>query len=202
MSRLNSPELLLLNGPPWSGKTSIAKYALQESFLGGAAHLSVGDLKRKILAGKRGSAYSQQLAERTVGYRHHSVPAGDAITGIVEEFLTERGTGLTVVDGYPRYPDRIMPFDRMVTRLGARVVGLCIVEADDQILRERSRYDRPGRPALSEAEVTERLADYHEAVTPTIAQLSERYPTYHMDGALPVADNAQALAGFYVELQS
>jgi adenylate kinase family enzyme len=190
---MSSPELLLLGGPPWSGKTSIAKSAVDQKQDKDYGHLSIGDLKRSITSGERESKFKDLLEQRTNLSKYHAVINKDAVLGIFEEYLEEHGNSLTIVDGFPRYPDRLAPFKTSVKKMGAKVIAFCEVKIERAVLLERSKIPRPGRPLPSDLEVEQRLADHYEVVAPTLLQLCENYPRYNLDGNLPVQINAEKL---------
>jgi adenylate kinase family enzyme len=194
---MSSPELLLVGGPPWSGKSSIARSFVELGQPTGVKHLSIGNLKRAIIAGDVPSAYKDQLSERVTHYPHHDVIPKDAITGIFEEFIQGSPNSLTVVDGYPRYPDRLPVFREAVERLGANVLAFCQVWVSPLILEQRAVQRRVGRPPMTPDEIALRLADHNETIKPTLEILAKEYPTYVLDGTLPPDWNARELLTIY-----
>jgi adenylate kinase family enzyme len=190
---MSSPELLLLGGPPWSGKTSIAKCAVRLERGEQYGHLSIGDFKRSIVSGERESMYKSQLQERTALYEHHAVVKSDAIIGIFEEYLEQCDEALTIVDGFPRYPDRLVPFRSTIKRMGATVIAFCEVKVEKAVILERSMQPRHGRDAPSLQEVEKRLADHNEAIIPTLNILARDYNYHPLDGSLPIEENAEKI---------
>lgn len=186
-------KLLLLGGPPWAGKTSLAEYVVKISKYPKVTHLSIGNRKRDIEAGKVNSRYKEELNKRVSKYKHHNVVSKDAMIGIFEEFVCAHKGELVIIDGFPRYPDRIEPFKASLKKLNAQVVAFCKLEVDERALRIRSKHPRPSRPPMNEKEINARLADYYETVEPTLEKLANLYPLYILDGTLPLEDNARIL---------
>jgi adenylate kinase family enzyme len=120
----------------------------------------------------------------------------EAMTGIMEEFILAQPNGLTIVDGFPRYMDRVMPFRESMQRIGANVLALVIVDVDEKVLLERltGRTTRVGQKVQNPAE---RLADHRDNIIPTLDALALDYPTYVLDGALAIEESATALLGIY-----
>ncbi len=190
---MQSTRLLLLGGPPWAGKTSLANYVKKMSKDAKISHLSIGDRKRQIEAGKVESKYKEGLKKRTSKYKYHNVVSKDAMIGIFEEFVSEHKGELIIVDGFPRYPDRIEPFKTSLRNLEAQVVAFCKLEVDEPTLRLRSKQPRPDRPVMREEEIDARLADYYETIEPTLDKLADLYPPYILDASLPLEDNAKVI---------
>jgi adenylate kinase family enzyme len=111
-----SPEILLLAGAPWSGKSTLAQAVIELGSPRDIRHVSAGNLKRSIVAGKTPSRYAAELqsgknVERKIGtdlgefgtgIPDTLIPKTDLMTGIIEEFIDEHPDGLTIVDGFPR----------------------------------------------------------------------------------------------------
>ena len=198
-------EIMLFAGAPGSGKSEIAKKIVSMELLSqGAQHLSIGDLKRSVLSGERSSKWAELLQQKAHPDRKTGAAPSEAMTGIMEEFILERPEALTIVDGFPRYADRIEPFKESMINIGASVIGLCVVETDETTLRDRLAARAPRRDQeLGSAEfVEERLADHRDNILPTISSLSEDYPTLILDGGLQLDYNAQLVHNFYQELRA
>jgi adenylate kinase len=191
-----SPEILLLGGAPGSGKSSIAKRFVELGKPEGARHLSIGDLKRSIVAGEIPSAFAEMLQQREHPDRKTGAAPSEAMTGIMEEFILARPDGLAIVDGFPRYMDRVAPFKESMAKIGANVLALCVVEIDEAVLIERlgGRAERSGQKIK---DPLERLADHRDNVMPTLEVLAADHPSYTLDGALPLDVNAAELLTIY-----
>ena len=158
--------------------------------------MAIGDLKRDIVDGWIPSAYAEMLREREHPDRKTGAAPSEAMTGIMEEFILRNPDGLTIVDGFPRYMDRVAPFRESMARIGANVLALAIIEVDEMVLIERlaRREVRRGQKIQSPAE---RLADHRDNVVPTLETLALDYPTYKLDGALSIDANANELFAIY-----
>jgi len=199
-----SVEVLLLAGAPGSGKSTIAKQFVSMELLSkGAQHLSIGDLKRSVVSGERPSRWAELLQQKAHPDRKTGAAPSKAMTGIMEEFILDNPEALTIIDGFPRYTDRIEPFKASMINIGANVLGLSVVQTDEPVLRERLAVRAPRHDQeLGSAEfVDERLADHRDNILPTIARLSEAYPTLFLDGSIEPEINAALLLDFYTSLQ-
>lgn len=196
---MSGPEILLLGGAPGSGKSSIAKRVVALDDPHGVRHLSIGDLKRSIVAGETPSAYAEMLQQSEHPDRKTGAAPSEAMTGILEEFILAQPDGLTIVDGFPRYMDRVAPFKKSVKKLSANVLALCVVHVDEETLLERisGRGERPGQKIT---DPVERLADHRENIIPTLDALANDYPYYKLDGSLPLDENAVRIAEIYQEV--
>ena len=193
---MQSPEIILLAGAPGSGKSSIGKLMISQNKPIGVRHLAIGDLKRDITSGKIPSAYAEMLQQSAHPDRKTGAAPSEAMTGIMEEFLLDKPETLTILDGFPRYMDRLLPFKESMARMGARVLALAVVEVDENVLLERLTL-RAVRPGQKVQDPVERLTDHHDNIMPTIAALGLEYPAYVLDGALPLTENAKAMVDIY-----
>lgn len=195
-----NPEILLLAGAPGSGKSSIAKRAVELDRPEGVRHLSIGDLKRSIEAGETPSAYAELLKQRAHPDRKTGAAPSEAMTGMMEEFIMARPDGLTIVDGFPRYLDRVAPFKESMQRIGAKVLGIVTVEFVPKVVLVERMSSRSERPGQKIKDPLERLADHWDNILPTINLLSECYPLVPLDGMMPIDANADSLAEIYSRL--
>ena len=189
-------EIILLGGAAGSGKSSIGKKVVELDRPKGVRHLSIGDLKRDIASGKTPSAYAEMLQQVEHPERKTGAAPSEAMTGIIEEFIMANPNGLTLVDGFPRYMDRVVPFKESMERIGANVLALAVVKVDEDILLERLS-ERAARPGQKIQDPQERLADHRNNIVPTLEVLATEYPTYILDGALPLEINAEEIFTIY-----
>jgi adenylate kinase family enzyme len=193
-----SPEVILLGGAPGSGKSSIAKKAVELANNQSVSHLSIGDLKRSIVAGERPSAYAELLQQRANNRKSGAAPS-EAMTGIMEEFIQSSPLdGLTIIDGFPRYMDRVVPFKESMQQIGANVLALCVVKVDEAVLIDRLT-NRPQRSLQKLHDPQERIDDHKHNIVPTLELLAQSYPSYVLDGELPIETNAEAILGIYLQ---
>jgi adenylate kinase family enzyme len=191
------PRILLLAGPPFSGKSSIAAAFVAAAGPGRARHLSVGDLKRSIVSGETPSRYRDLLQVKRHPERASGAAPSEAILGIIREFMEAQPAALTVMDGFPRYEDRLGPFQELLDETRAQVIGLAIVEVSRPELESRGR-DRPARKLQElggDKDVAPRLDDHDLRIKPTLAILAQSHPTWALDGTASPQENAQRLMG-------
>ncbi|MDB5169418.1 MAG: adenylate kinase [Candidatus Saccharibacteria bacterium] len=176
----------------------MAQLVVEKNTPQGVRHLSIGDLKRDIVAGKVPSAYAEMLQQREHPDRKTGAAPSEAMTGIMEEFILASPESLTIVDGFPRYMDRVAPFKASMEHIGARVLALCVVTVDEAVLISRltQREERSGQKIK---DPLERLADHRDNIVPTLELLAEDYPYYELDGSLPLDDNATRLIEIYTQ---
>ena len=198
---MNTPEIILLGGAPGSGKSSIGRHFVSLGKPMNARHLAIGDLKRDITAGKVPSAYTNLLRQPAHPDRKSGAAHSEAMTGIIREFILADPNGLIIVDGFPRYMDRVAPFKESMQRIGAKVLALVVVDVNEELLLKRlaSRESRPGQKIQDPAE---RLADHRDNVCPTLDVLADVYPTYSLDGSLPLDDNTRTLLTIFKGLST
>ncbi len=192
-----SPEIILLGGSPGSGKSSIGERFESMGVPKGARHKSIGDLKRDITSGKIKSIHADRLNKIEHPDRRTGAAPSDAMADIMEEFIMMNPSGLTIVDGFPRYMDRVEPFKESMQRIGANVLALVVVEVDDEKVLMERLMNREVRPEQKIKDPTERLADHRDNVVPTLSVLAADYPTYRLDGTLPIEKNAEELLVIY-----
>ena len=192
-----SPEIILMGGPPWSGKSSIARKFVAAGQPEGAQHFSIGNLKRDILAGRVESDFKEQLENGPSFDVPEGAVALDAIMGMFDEYMRRNNSPLTLVDGFPRYPNRIGPFQELVRELGVEVLAFCEVQVDMDVLRQRATWKRRGRPEISPFEAELRLKNHFEKIAPTFKILAELYPYYIISSLLPIKDNVAELQEIY-----
>lgn len=191
-----SPEIILLGGAPGSGKSSIGEKLVELGTPQGVRHLAIGDLKRDITSGKVPSVYAEKLQQREHPGRKTGAAPSEAMTGIMEEFILLNPNGLTIVDGFPRYMDRVVPFKESMQRIGADVLAFVEVQVPELILIERLQ-ERAARPGQKIQDPNERLVDHRDNIVPTLEALALDYPHYYLDGTLPLDVNASELSIIY-----
>lgn len=186
----------MLGGAPGSGKSSIGRHFVSQGKPTGARHLAIGDLKRDITAGKVPSTYTELLHQAAHPDRKTGAAPSAAMIGIMEEFILANPNSLTVIDGFPRYMDRVEPFKKSIGHIAANVLALVVVEADEELLLERLA-SREARPGQRMQDPVERLAGHRANILPTLTVLAQDYPTYTLDGAAPLDVNAGQLLTIY-----
>lgn len=112
---MKTPELLIIGGKPFSGKSTISRtYAAQSNNT--IKHLSMGERLRAISKGEVSSHYSEALAKSEGALKAHDPVAKELPIAVFEEFIREESPDLVLLDAFPRYPDRLDLFRRAVNR--------------------------------------------------------------------------------------
>lgn len=114
-------EVILIYGPPGSGKTTIAKYLAKTMKI---KYLSVGDITRKEIAaktniGKQLKYYLDQVVEYPV----------DLISSVVEKYLNYKSADdkRFILDGFPKYSWEADRFLRVVTRDNIKISAIVVL---------------------------------------------------------------------------
>jgi len=199
---VKNPELLLIGGKPFSGKSSISRAFVDGNIDVVVRHLSMGDRLRAINKGEVESRYSNDLATDTSDLKAHKPIADkEKPIGVFEEFIEQEPADLYILDAFPRYPDRLDAFRESIQGMGARILAVCLVDVPDELSIERSkgRAQRYDDVEEDEVFVRKRLDDFRAGAMPVLAELSRDYPYYVLDGTKPITDNVAALDRIYQE---
>lgn len=192
-------ELMLLCGKTASGKSSLCEELVRRDTPSGVRHLPMGARLRAISRGQIASRYGHVLQAEAGALARHEPAPHDMAVAVFEEFLEQAAPGLVLVDGFPRYPDRLPGFYESVQRMGARVLGICHVTVDNSTAWERlrAREQRSADVRENTRFFRERMADYRTQVLPTMNELADHYPLHSLDGTRPLDENAAALLDLY-----
>ncbi len=192
---MSNPNLVLIGGKPYSGKSSIAAAAAKMDQSGRTRHLSMGDQLRAIGAGEVESAYSNVLKANTEELKSHAPVSSETAIGVFMEFVQAKPADVIIIDGFPRYPDRVEGFRQAVKKLSTNILAVCRVEVPDSVVHERSK-ERQQRFNDVEEDVVfveKRLNDYRTNALPVLDILSFDYLEYRLDGRETIEENATAL---------
>ncbi len=191
--------IVLIQSKPGLGKSTLAQSVVAALNQAGitADRLSMGDTLRGISSGDIPSRFASEVRRYQSELSHHlPIPDGALTAEIVGEFCeqsTQRGTHVSVIDGYPRYELLLPGFQRLLAEHSLRVGLLVILEGSDELATQRitSRH----RQALGVAEnAAERLRNYAEESAPIVERLAALYPTLRVDAANELRDKTAAVA--------
>lgn len=131
---MKRPELLLIGGKPFSGKSSISRSFVEANSGIVVKHLSMGDRLRAINKGEIASRYSHDLSVDTNDLKAHKpITDKEKPIGVFEEFIEEEPADLYILDAFPRYPDRLNIFKQSVQGMGAKILAVCLVDVPDEV---------------------------------------------------------------------
>ena len=135
---MNTPELILVGGKPFSGKSTISRAYSQTEIDRVVKHLSMGDRLRAIGKGEIPSQFSDILCQSEKQLKAHSPVSKEIPIGVFEEFLEEEPADLVILDAYPRYQNRLDDFKESIQRVGTKVLAVCRIDVSDTVVLERS----------------------------------------------------------------
>ncbi len=185
-------KLIIISGKPYSGKSSLSRELSKKKYGSSSIRsLPMGERLRAIGSGKIHSHYSEMLARNTNALKQHMPVPKEAALGVFEEFITKNAGSLIILDGFPRYPDRLEGFEQSLSDLNASVVAVCRIDIDDETVYKRSeeREQRYSDVPEDFSFVERRLLDYKQNMLPTLNELSKKYPLYILSGTEPIATN-------------
>jgi adenylate kinase len=168
----------VLLGPPGCGKTTVADRLGTRR---GVRTVITGRLLRReaALDDRRGKTIREYME------RGDLAPT-ETVTNVLIRELSYVEEPTLIFDGYPRSPDQVTYFLRMIEHLGFRLACVLILDVSertaDERLTGRHRGDDKGPT------VDERRAQYERETVPLIQELAERYPdhTHHVSAERPV----------------
>lgn len=161
--------------------------------------MSMGARLRSISDGATPSRYAEELAGSHGQLAHHKAVGRPQLPNLVLEEFMAKQQGLVIVDGFPRYPDRVGIFKSWLQETGSRVLAVCHIEVPDAVAMERAGAREQRNPGVPEDEafLMERLDDYYDKVVPTLALLGDLAPLHIIDGRQPLDDVAGRIVVTY-----
>lgn len=198
---MSAPEIIILGGPPCSGKTTIGrKFAALETE-GVVKHLSMGDHLRAIRAGEIDSRFSDALIDSSQQLKDHAPVPAEVPIGVFEEFIETEQPDLLVLDGFPRYPERVAAFRKSVEHINGNILAICKIAVPDELVHKRYA-ERPQRFEDVEEDralIEKRLNDYRSNASPALDSLAaDGYPRFKLDGTKPVSDSVLTLRSIQI----
>jgi adenylate kinase family enzyme len=178
---MSSERLILIGGPPGSGKSSVAEsVALKRNI----EHLSMGNYLRAIGRQAVHSAHYEELDAQQEALSRASPLPRELVLKIIEEYLSEKATKKTVIiDGYPRVVEQVDPFFALVERTGVEPQVHINLLVAPEVAAERmtARGARLGEVAVDFVFAHKRLRQHEEAYPITLNAIEQHVPICHVD---------------------
>lgn len=176
--------LLLIGGPPASGKTTLGE-GFVEQFDGEVFHLSIGDHLRAIAMGSTESRFSEEIRQHSSLLKKTEPLPVELVQGVVLEVVddfggsTEGEDALFVLTGYPRRRNQL----ELAVGLTRRFATSALIEltCDKAVLlgRLEGRQERYLEEDFEvSAKLNERLFEYESETRPTLEFLAEEVGLY------------------------
>jgi adenylate kinase family enzyme len=197
---MSAPELIVLNGVPYSGKSTVSRALVASETEIKVRHLPMGETLRAIASGKISSNHASELANNMSNLKNHTqVKNPDLPILVFEEFIDQEPADLVLLDGFPRYPDRIEGFRQSIKKVGSKLLAVCEVNIPVNVVRVRNQGREQRYEDVEENEVfiQNRLAEYEVGPAIAMETLALEYPYYQLDGTQPIKDNVSTLGGIY-----
>jgi adenylate kinase len=171
-----TPEVVLLMGPPGSGKgTQATRVAVARDL----TKLSTGDMLRAHV----GAGTELGLRAKRIMDSGQLVP-DDVIIGMVRSELEAAASVRFLLDGFPRTSAQAAALDALLAELGTSVTAAVNLEVEDDELVRRmlQRAEQEGRSDDNEATIRTRMAVYHEQTRPLIDYYRGQGKLLRVDG--------------------
>jgi adenylate kinase len=177
---------IILLGPPGAGKGTQAQRLVEER---GMVQLSTGDMLRE--ARTSGTEMGKKVAA--------IMDAGQLVTdeiviGLIEEKIQHGSAGGFIFDGFPRTLGQADALNELLSRNGAQLEAVILLEVDDETLVKRivnraaeaAAAGKPVRADDNEESVKIRLMEYYKKTSPLIGY-------YYAKGDLKTVDGLQSM---------
>jgi adenylate kinase family enzyme len=197
---MSAPELIVLNGVLCSGKSTISRALVAMESEHTVRHLPMGERLRGIASGDIPSAYAPNVEEDIDSLKQHTqIHDPNLPIAVFEEFIDEEPSDLVILDGFPRYPDRLAGFRESIKSMGANLLAACEVHVPVHVVRERNSLREQRYVDIEENEsfIQKRLVEYQAGPALVMEALAAEYPYYQMDGTQLIEDNVATLNGIY-----
>ncbi|MGQ9862933.1 MAG: adenylate kinase [Bacteroidia bacterium] len=174
-------EVILLFGPPGSGKGTQAKILSQRW---GALHLATGDLLRAEVAAQT------PLGKEVAAYMHSGALVPDeVIVSLIEKYL-QQAPPKVILDGFPRTVLQAQALDALLAKVGGKVKKLIFLKVPQAELVRRilARAHQEGRTDDTPQTVEVRLKTYEEKTSPVLDHYRQRTTVMEVDGVGPIEE--------------
>lgn len=180
---MSSEKLILIGGPPGSGKSTVAETLSKAKDM---EHLSMGSYLRLIGRQAIRSVYYEELAMQQQALTQSARLPRELVLKILEEYLLEKKKKPTVlVDGYPRIEDQVGPFFDLLERVGVEPVVHVHLSVPEGIAIERivGRGTREGESNTDAQFARRRVESHTQAYPPTLRAIERYIPVHEVDAS-------------------
>ena len=132
LAQLAPPKVILMVGPPGSGKTTQAKFLAKKYTL---PAFSMADLLKKEMASRKKDAVSKALAASIAS--GDMLPDEEAINLISRRLLSADLRKGFILDGFPATAGQAKALDRMLQEHQLPKATVVVLDAPDDVIRKR-----------------------------------------------------------------
>jgi adenylate kinase len=175
---MNERSIILLNGKPGSGKSTLGESLAHHltSPDTAAEHVSLGNQVRAIYSGQRSSYYANTIRRHLESDDPHAPLDRSIAFGVILEALQRPNVDaadLIFLDGYPRSRDQVEGVIELASGGDYDIRGLLQTEVGTEIAYRRlMKRNRPlGRAALNDIDIQRRFQLYDQDTPPMLAEL-------------------------------
>ncbi|MFL6689755.1 MAG: adenylate kinase [Alphaproteobacteria bacterium] len=186
---------LVLFGPPGAGKGTQAKLLTEHRCL---PQLSTGDMLRAaIAAGSELGRHAKVIMDRG------DLVSDEIVIGIIADRLNKPDCVQgTIFDGFPRTIPQAEALDRLLEGRGQKIDLAIELKVNDEVLIQRSENRVKEMQAAGQTPRSDdtpetlraRLEVYYKNTAPLIAYYHHQGKLKTVDGMVPIADVAKAIA--------
>tara|TARA_B100000686_G_C16551459_1_gene842785 strand:- start:253 stop:828 length:576 start_codon:yes stop_codon:yes gene_type:complete len=174
--KVETTEVLLLMGPPGSGKGTQAAQLCSSRHL---KKISTGDiLRHNVKAGTELGRQAKQVMD--VG----ELVSDNLMVSMVEEELAKISPLRVLLDGFPRTPGQADALKNTLFKYNVSIDAVFSLDVDDQELISRllRRASEEGRSDDSEEVIAERMRIYRRDTEPLMAYYRSQGNLHEIDG--------------------
>ena len=174
-------------GGPGSGKgTQCTKIKNEFNY----NHMSTGDILRKVVEQKQGSAWQELEADMKEG---KLIPSEKLISFVKLGIVSSKNKKI-LLDGFPRNQDNINEWNKQMKSV-ADVVAVVYFEVPDDVMKQRLLGRNEGRADDNEETIAKRLETFNAETKPVI-------DTYEKEGKLIKIDATKSVDEVFTDVKN